>query len=166
MKELSNIKRFTIGSHVYAVETLNVEEAINFANKVVRTFGPLIMGGAASLFSESSFDDSQAIGIISQGLRQLDEKTFNEIMFFALDRTITPDNSYLRDIAVRNAWFTQYPEELFMVICYAVFHLVADFFPKTLLTKASNLISQKQNVPAEAPTGQAQPEPSQSQEKV
>ena len=49
-------------------------------------------------------------------------------------RCYTPQNEALRDEVVFNRWFMEHPDQLYGAGLLAVWHLVKDFFPKTLAT--------------------------------
>jgi hypothetical protein len=122
-----DINRFDIGDHHYAVRTLSPDKAIPFGLKISQIVAPLV----ASLALPDSDSIVKVLGEVSP------EKIVPVLEETRKYMIVTGDDG--KDIlfsnpARFNAWFSEYPEELFPAQLRAAWELAKDFFPRTLLT--------------------------------
>lgn len=146
----ANLAFINVGERRYAIDTLNPLEAIDWGVRVaVLLGGPLgrLLGGC-DLERLKNLDparpDPDSLGLLKDALASglagcagLNAPELTDLLTQALRRCYTPENEALRDEAVFNRWFREHPGDLYPLGVKAVQQLVADFFPKTLVTLAS-----------------------------
>lgn len=151
----ANISFVMLGKHKYAMDLLNPIEAIAWGNQALSLFGPSL----GKIFESIDFKSMEDIDLDKQGLAGLANKLqaiiaktlascgelksdeVSKMMNEAIKRCYTPQNEPLGDEAVFNRWFREHPGDLYPLGCMALVHLVKVFFPKQLVTSASDFLS-------------------------
>ena len=117
---VSGLGSFSLDGVIYRFEALNPLEAVRFGNRVFKVFGPAAGEGM--------------LAALAPALSEVDDDKVSLLIEEALRRCYTPQNEALRDEVVFNRWFMEHPDQLYGAGLLAVWHLVKDFFPKTLAT--------------------------------
>ncbi len=119
---------------MYRFETLNPLEAVRFGNRVFKVFGPALLSLAAAKKDDGEAAGEGVLAALAPALSGFDDDKVSLLIEEALRRCYTPQNEALRDEVVFNRWFMEHPDQLYGAGLLAVWHLVKDFFPKTLAT--------------------------------
>ncbi len=124
---------FSLDGVMYRFETLNPLEAVRFGNRVFKVFGPALLSLAAAK-NDGEAAGEGVLAALAPALSGFDDDKVSLLIEEALRRCYTPQNEALRDEVVFNRWFMEHPDQLYGAGLLAVWHLVKDFFPKTLAT--------------------------------
>ena len=122
---VSGLGSFSLDGVTYRFEALNPLEAMRFGNRVFKVFGPALLSLASAKKDGGEMAGEGVLASLAPALSEMEE---------ALRRCYTPQNEALRDEVVFNRWFMEHPDQLYGAGLLAVWHLVKDFFPKTLAT--------------------------------
>lgn len=151
----ANISFVMLGKHKYAMDLLNPIEAIGWGNRALSLFGPSL----GKIFESIDFKGMEELELDKTGLAglaaklqgligktlascgELKSEEVSAMMNEAIKRCYTPQNEPLGDEAVFNRWFREHPGDLYPLGCMALVHLVKGFFPKQLVTNASEFLS-------------------------
>ena len=125
---------FSLDGIMYRFETLNPLEAVRFGNRVFKVFGPALLSLAAAKKDDGEAAGEGVLAALAPALSGFDDDKVSLLIEEALRRCYTPQNEALRDEVVFNRWFMEHPDQLYGAGLLAVWHLVKDFFPKTLAT--------------------------------
>ncbi len=125
---------FSLDGVMYRFETLNPLEAVRFGNRGVKVFGPALLSLAAAKKDDGEAAGEGVLAALAPALSGFDDDKVSLLIEEALRRCYTPQNEALRDEVVFNRWFMEHPDQLYGAGLLAVWHLVKDFFPKTLAT--------------------------------
>ena len=125
---------FSLDGVMYRFETLNPLEAVRFGNRVFKVFGPALLSLAAAKKDDGEAAGEGVLAALAPALSGFDDDKVSLLIEEALRRCYTPQNEALRDEVVFNRWFMEHPDQLYGAGLLAVWHLVKDFFPKTLAT--------------------------------
>ncbi len=125
---------FSLDGVMYRFETLNPLEAVRFGNRVFKVFGPALLSLAAAKKDDGEAAGESVLAALAPALSGFDDDKVSLLIEEALRRCYTPQNEALRDEVVFNRWFMEHPDQLYGAGLLAVWHLVKDFFPKTLAT--------------------------------
>ncbi len=125
---------FSLDGVMYRFETLNPLEAVRFGNRVFKVFGPALLSLAAAKKDDGEAAGEGVLAALAPALSGFDDDKVSLLIEEALRRCYTPQNEALRDEVVFNRWFMEHPDQLYCAGLLAVWHLVKDFFPKTLAT--------------------------------
>ena len=125
---------FSLDDVMYRFETLNPLEAVRFGNRVFKVFGPALLSLAAAKKDDGEAAGEGVLAALAPALSGFDDDKVSLLIEEALRRCYTPQNEALRDEVVFNRWFMEHPDQLYGAGLLAVWHLVKDFFPKTLAT--------------------------------
>ena len=128
---VSGLGSFSLDGVIYRFEALNPLEAVRFGNRVFKVFGPALLSLAAA---KKDGAETAGEGMLAAALSEVDDDKVSLLIEEALRRCYTPQNEALRDEVVFNRWFMEHPDQLYGAGLLAVWHLVKDFFPKTLAT--------------------------------
>ncbi len=125
---------FSLDGVIYRFEALNPLEAVRFGNRVFKVFGPALLSLAAAKKDGAETAGEGVLAALAPALSEVDDDKVSLLIEEALRRCYTPQNEALRDEVVFNRWFMEHPDQLYGAGLLAVWHLVKDFFPKTLAT--------------------------------
>ena len=124
---MAGFKTFEVNGRKYTVLPMAPDQVLSYGFKVGQIIAPIL----STLGQTATEKDGEAsIKALSMAFATSDAEKLTAICRTALSYTVNPENEKFDNIAVYNAWFNKYPEDMFMVSVYAVWRLVEDFFPK------------------------------------
>ncbi len=131
---VSGLGSFSLDGVISRFEALNPLEAMRFGTRVFKVFGPALLSLASAKKDGGEMAGEGVLASLAPALSEMDEDKVSLLVEEALRRCYTPQNEALRDEVVFNRWFMEHPDQLYGAGLLAVWHLVKDFFPKTLAT--------------------------------
>lgn len=137
MSKDTALGKFSSGHYTYSYEILMPLDALAFGARVFKLAG----GGIAALIAAKNqgteLDSGSLFQTFAEALRSIDEDKLSQLMTESIQRCYTPENQALSDALVFQRWFRDHPEELYPVGVLAIYNLVKDFFPLSLVTTPS-----------------------------
>lgn len=128
-------KTFEVNGRIYVIDRIPPDVAFSFGLKATKVIAPMLSG----LKDITDRDSDKWLSLLSSALSGIDTDRTEELCKIALDYVITPDNTYMKNAAIRFEWFTKYPEDLMLVPLMAVTEIARDFLLPTLTTLATKL---------------------------
>jgi hypothetical protein len=122
----SELMSFTVNNRTYHVDTMPPNVAFDLNWDVAAALAPLIASGQSKAAGGTTI--TAILGEVTPGLGD----SLREICKRAVKYVITPDNTYLRDEATFNKWFSEHPEDLMAVPVMAVREIARNFLQPAL----------------------------------
>lgn len=129
-----------VGGSRYSVQKMNPMDALDFGVRVMTVVSPAL-GGIMEAVKEGGSAERDLPAFFSSLQSALSGGNAAAILKEALRRCFTPQNEGLADDVVFDKWFREHPGDMFPLAARAVWELVKDFLPPTLITRAAGISS-------------------------